>query len=316
MTEPVSRADVTDGAADLRLAPDGSPLNPLTIVDLDTPPAAPPPERLRGVVIGVGAPAPSDLGWLTAVAREDDLGEIADTVAAAPVASITLAELLALTATSGISGALRAESHAYSMLLAGGEFRAWRERVPATPARPPEVPVLIERTGDRLTLTLNWPRRHNAFGRAVRDALLDGLAIAHADPAVQVVLRGAGRSFCSGGDLDEFGTAADVAAAHLVRIGQSAALAVHGIRGRITVCLHGACMGAGIEVPSFASRIVAQDDVRIRLPELSMGLVPGAGGTVGITRRIGRWRTAYLALTGRSIDVATALDWGLVDERA
>ena len=47
-----------------------------------------------------------------------------------------------------------------------------------------------------------------------------------------------------------------------------------------------------------------------------MGLVPGAGGTVSIPGRIGRWRTAYLALSGRPIDVGTALAWGLVDGRA
>jgi enoyl-CoA hydratase/carnithine racemase len=49
-------------------------------------------------------------------------------------------------------------------------------------------------------------------------------------------------------------------------------------------------------------------------PELALGLIPGAGGTVSVTRRIGRWRTAYLVLSGVTIDAATALGWGLVDE--
>jgi enoyl-CoA hydratase/carnithine racemase len=49
------------------------------------------------------------------------------------------------------------------------------------------------------------------------------------------------------------------------------------------------------------------------LPELSLGLIPGAGGTVSVTRRIGRWRTAYLVLSGRTVDPDTALRWGLVD---
>jgi enoyl-CoA hydratase/carnithine racemase len=44
-----------------------------------------------------------------------------------------------------------------------------------------------------------------------------------------------------------------------------------------------------------------------------MGLIPGAGGTVSLARRIGRWRTLYLALSGKPLDTATALDWGLVD---
>jgi enoyl-CoA hydratase/carnithine racemase len=57
-------------------------------------------------------------------------------------------------------------------------------------------------------------------------------------------------------------------------------------------------------------------DACFSLPELAMGLVPGAGGTVSLPRRIGRHRTAWLALTGATIDAATALDWGLADEPA
>ena len=49
------------------------------------------------------------------------------------------------------------------------------------------------------------------------------------------------------------------------------------------------------------------------MPELRLGLIPGAGGTVSLTRRIGRWRTAYLALTGLPIGARDALQWGLVD---
>jgi enoyl-CoA hydratase/carnithine racemase len=60
--------------------------------------------------------------------------------------------------------------------------------------------------------------------------------------------------------------------------------------------------------------VLAQPSTRIALPELQLGLVPGAGGTVSLPRRIGRHRTAWLALTGSVIDAQTAFDWGLVDE--
>ena len=60
--------------------------------------------------------------------------------------------------------------------------------------------------------------------------------------------------------------------------------------------------------------MVAHEDARFWLPELSMGLVPGAGGTVSLPRRIGRQRTAWLALTGEPIDAETARAWGLVDQ--
>jgi enoyl-CoA hydratase/carnithine racemase len=68
-----------------------------------------------------------------------------------------------------------------------------------------------------------------------------------------------------------------------------------------------------VELPAFARRVVARPDARFWLPEVAMGLVPGAGGTVSIPRRIGRQRTALLALTGTAIDATTALEWGLVD---
>ena len=169
------------------------------------------------------------------------------------------------------------------------------------------------------SVTLDRPARHNAFSAQMRDELLAALDVAKLDPTVvEVVLRGAGPSFCAGGDLAEFGTTPDPATAHLVRVARSAGLAVNGLvvdrlGARVRVELHGACIGAGIEIPAFAETVVATPDAWFRLPELSMGLVPGAGGTVSIPRRIGRWRTAWLLLTGRDLAAATALEWGLVD---
>jgi enoyl-CoA hydratase/carnithine racemase len=64
---------------------------------------------------------------------------------------------------------------------------------------------------------------------------------------------------------------------------------------------------------AFCGHVTARPGAVFGLPELALGLIPGAGGTVSITRRIGRWRTAYLVISGEFIDPATALDWGLVD---
>jgi enoyl-CoA hydratase/carnithine racemase len=73
------------------------------------------------------------------------------------------------------------------------------------------------------------------------------------------------------------------------------------------------CAGSGIELPAFAGTVVAAPDTTFALPEVSLGLVPGAGGTVSLPHRIGRHRTALLALSGATIDAPTALAWGLVD---
>jgi hypothetical protein len=232
-----------------------------------------------------------------------------------PRAGVTLAGLLRATAVLPVASGLVAESMAYSMLLAGAEFARWRAMRPVRASAPPREPaVLVRRDGDVLDIRINRPERHNAFDRFVRDGLVEAFDLALADPSiVGIQLTGSGPSFCSGGDLDEFGASTDVTTAHLVRLDRSVAARVHRRCADIHVLVHGACIGAGIEIPSFAGHVSAAPDAFFQLPEIGMGLVPGAGGTVGITRRIGRWRTAYLALTGARVGRQLALEWGLVD---
>ena len=210
------------------------------------------------------------------------------------------------------------ESLAYSTLQAGPEFARWlAER---GPARMPDIvdPVLAERDGDTLRIRFNRPQRHNAFSTDARAALLEALAVAQLDPSVTgIVLSGNGPSFCSGGDLAEFGTFADPASAHLARTRHSPALVLDSLAARLgRACraeVHGRVLGSGLEMAAFCGWIEARDDSVLGLPELGLGLIPGAGGTVSVARRIGRWRTAYLVLSGRTVDADTALAWGLVD---
>jgi enoyl-CoA hydratase/carnithine racemase len=243
------------------------------------------------------------------------LADMSAAVAAAPRAAVTLDGVLRLTQRLPVWEGLIAESTAYSMLLAGPEFASWLATA-RRPAPPPEndEPVLVGlEPGSVLHLQINRPQRRNAFGRAVRDALVDALAIAVADSSLQVLLTGIGPAFCSGGDLAEFGTAPDPATAHRIRVSRSVGWLLYQLTDRATVQVHGACVGAGIELPSFTGRVIAAPGTAFRLPEVGMGLIPGAGGTVSITKRIGRWRTAWWALTCRSLGVDTALRWGLVD---
>ena len=247
--------------------------------------------------------------WQSAVALAATVGEF-------PHAASLLAGLLRWSGNLGIREGLDAESLAYSTLLGGPEFRGWLDRRGPRPLPPPAVgdPVRLHRSGDDLHVMLNRPERRNAYGREVRDALVAALQVAELDSTVvRVVLDGAGPSFCSGGDLDEFGTTPDLTTAHLVRTRAGAALPLSRLADRVEARLHGACVGAGIELPAFAGRVVAAPDTGFRLPEVGMGLIPGAGGTVSIPRRIGRWRTLWLALTGDVLDAPTARDWGLID---
>jgi enoyl-CoA hydratase/carnithine racemase len=213
------------------------------------------------------------------------------------------------------------ESLAYSTLQAGPEFARWlAERGPAAM---PEIadPVQAHRDGDTLRIAFNRPRRHNAFSTDARAALLEALTVAQLDPSVdEVVLTGNGPSFCSGGDLAEFGTFSDPASAHLARTRHSPALALDALTARLgQACraeVHGQVLGSGLEMASFCGRVEAAPDSVFGLPELSLGLIPGAGGTVSVTRRVGRWRTAYLVLSGCTVGTDTALAWGLVDAKS
>jgi enoyl-CoA hydratase/carnithine racemase len=181
---------------------------------------------------------------------------------------------------------------------------------------PGDAPVRVGRDGNVLTVTLFRPAVHNALNTAMRDALVEALTVGVADPTVTVVLRGAGASFCSGGDLGEFGTTPDPATAHLIRLTRSPAILAAHLAPRLVAHVHGACIGAGVELAAFAARVVAQPGTLFALPELALGLVPGAGGTVSLPRRIGRHRTAWLVLSGERIGVERARRWGLVDEIA
>ncbi|WP_207945408.1 enoyl-CoA hydratase/isomerase family protein [Actinomadura sp. 7K534] len=328
----ISVADLADGAADLPLlAPDGSVHDPLVTVDLapaDPAVAARAAQRAGDcdrILIGLGTADPELLRALDltlgAGGREavDDPAASPDVLREAvtrnPHASLLLRDVLRTTEGMPVDAALDVESYAYSTLLGGPEFARWLAARPPRPV-PPEAddPVLLARDAGHLSITLNRPERRNAFGRQLRDALVDALTVAASDPAItRVTLRGAGPAFCSGGDLAEFGAAPDLATAHLVRTRGGAGRLIHRLAGRVEARVHGPCVGAGIELPAFAGRVTAHRDATFRLPEVSMGLIPGASGTVSIPRRIGRWRTLYMALTGTPVPAETALAWHLVD---
>lgn len=264
------------------------------------------------------------LPWITVPDLASAVGDLTATLKTSPQASISLAQLLRASENLSLRDALMAESWVYSKLQSGAEFARWLQTSSAKPVLAPatqslpvitqSAPVLVEEQGDSLRLILNRPERRNAFNAEMRDALVEALrATRLAPPKGGITLSGAGKAFCSGGDLDEFGTSPNPVAAHIIRSMRNTAWEIHLQCQHITVKLHGACVGAGIELPSFAHRVVATEDAFFWLPEVRLGLVPGAGGTAGIPRRIGRQRTCWMALCNRRFDVRTALAWGLID---
>lgn len=311
----------------------------MLVVDLGDPPGG--AQAPTGVVVAVGSAAdmasPAAHPWVesaTFTLTEDRVADhrviTVESTAAALVELTTRVEMWPQAATvcddvlravdpdaPAMAGVIT-ESLGYSTLQSGGEFAAWlNQRGPATVPVLPD-PVVADRDGATLHIRFNRPSRHNAFSNDARAALLEALDIARHDPSVdEVILSGNGPSFCSGGDLAEFGSFADPASAHVARVRHSPALVLDELTARLGMrCwarVHGQVLGSGLEMAAFCGWVEAHHDSVFGLPELSLGLIPGAGGTLSVTRRIGRWRTAYLVLSGRTIDAHAALGWALVD---
>ena len=260
------------------------------------------------LLVADGVPAPDGAAPLPA------LDDLVGAVATHPRASLVLVQVLR--AGAGGYAGLLTESLAYGLLQSGPEFATWLEgHEREEPPRRDRPPVRVDRDGDRLVVVLDGAEVRNAIDTEVRDALVEAFTLVATDPSVEsVVLRGEGPSFSSGGALWEFGTVPDPPTGHVVRSTRLPGRALLRCAPRLTARVHGPCVGAGVELPAFAATVEAAADTTFRLPEVGMGLIPGAGGTVSLPRRIGRQRTAFLALTGREIDAPTALAWGLVDE--
>lgn len=265
-------------------------------------------------LIGIGTHDHPLAPWCdTVVDNEAAAQPIIANIEANPKAAAVLVQLLRHIEGMADQGALLAESLTYGLLQGSAEHLTWRTVRQLVPATAPGT-LSMQRNGDCLAILIDRPAAHNAIDQPMRDALREAFELAALDHSIQhVALRGAGRAFCVGADMSEFGTTLDPATAHAIRIATLPAHAIARCSERLHVHVQGACVGSGLEMAAFASRITASPSAWFQLPELAMGLIPGAGGCVSVMRRIGRRRAAQLILSGRRISATTALNWGLID---
>ena len=252
------------------------------------------------------------------IAEPHEVEQIVAAIERNPDASAVLVQVLRAVGRLPLDAALAVESMAYATLQSGREFAHWRahgrNRRPRTAPRREEDVVLLRREGDRLEIVLNSPESRNALSVAMRDALTEAFKLVAIDETIRDVrVTANGPCFSAGGDLDEFGTANDLAEAHRIRMVRMPARYLAAHSGRYRFRVHGACIGAGIELPAFAGRLTASSDAFFQLPEVAMGLIPGAGGCVSISRRVGRHLTARMAILGERVPTERALAWGLID---
>ena len=175
--------------------------------------------------------------------------------------------------------------------------------------------VLIERDGHLAHLILNRPQVLNAIDNQLGEDLRAACETLAAEPDVwAIVLRGAGdRAFCSGADLKARRDFTPEDWAHQRALFRRLFKALRDVPQPMIAAVHGYALGGGTELALLADIVVASDDAVFGLTEVSLGILPGGGGTQNLPRLIGRQRAKELIFTARRVDAAEAYRLGFVN---
>jgi enoyl-CoA hydratase/carnithine racemase len=174
--------------------------------------------------------------------------------------------------------------------------------------------LIYEKQNGLARVTLNRPDVLNVYNVRMRDELWEVFCAIRDDPTVRaLLLNGAGRSFCAGADLTEFGTAPSVAVAREVRWARDVWGLLQGLEIPTIAALHGYVIGSGLEMALLCDVRVAAEGTQFRFPELSLGCIPAAAGTQILPRLIGLGSALEMLLSGAWVDHESGLQWGMVN---
>ncbi len=175
--------------------------------------------------------------------------------------------------------------------------------------------IIYEKRDGIAYVTLNRPEALNRYNIQMRDDIYQVLTAIRDDPEVMVaILKGAGeRAFSVGADLSEFGTAPSPVIARQVRWERDVWGLFSSLKQPLIAAVHGFVLGSGVEIALFCDIRIASEDAIFGLPEVSLGMIPAAGGTQTLPRMIGRGRALEMLLTSDRIDAKEAYRIGLVN---
>jgi enoyl-CoA hydratase/carnithine racemase len=163
---------------------------------------------------------------------------------------------------------------------------------------------------------LNRPEKSNALSSLLVEELVAKLKEVAASPGLRVVvLAGNGRSFCGGADVAEMAALKASSAKRFITKIHQCCDAIRHLPVPVVARLHGAVIGAGLELAASCDLRVAAEGTRFAMPEVRLG-IPSVVEAALLPRLVGAGRAAWLVLTGEPLDAQTALDWGLVEELA
>jgi enoyl-CoA hydratase/carnithine racemase len=174
--------------------------------------------------------------------------------------------------------------------------------------------LIYEKQNGLARVTLNRPEVLNVYNMRMRDELWDVLCAVQDDPTVRaMLLMGAGRTFCAGADLTEFGTAPSVAIARDVRWARDIWGRLYDLEIPTIAALHGHVIGSGLEMALLCDVRVAAEGTKFRFPELTLGFIPAATGTQTLPRLARLGFSLEMLLSGAWVDHEEAGRCGLVN---
>ncbi len=177
--------------------------------------------------------------------------------------------------------------------------------------------LITEPVGEHvLVVTLNRPKAANAFNSQMARELFELFEQFTLNPAEVrcIVVTGAGdRAFCAGGDLKERNEMNDAQWTKQHQIYERMTRAIINCPVPMIGAINGAAYGGGCEIACMLDFLYAADTARFALPETSLGIIPGAGGTQTLPRAVGERRAKEIILTTEPFSAKQALDWGLVN---
>jgi 2-(1,2-epoxy-1,2-dihydrophenyl)acetyl-CoA isomerase len=174
--------------------------------------------------------------------------------------------------------------------------------------------VETSRDGAVLTITLNRPDSYNAFTASLHAALHAALEEAADDAIRAVVITGAGKGFCAGQDISEFGGLDHGVGQHLEATYHPNVRAIRALEKPVIAAVNGAAAGAGLSLACVCDYRIAAENAAFVPGFVGIGLVPDSGGSYFLARLLGPSRAFSWMISNRRLSAVEALDWGLVDE--
>lgn len=176
--------------------------------------------------------------------------------------------------------------------------------------------VLKENVGTVAVVTLNRPEKRNAISYAMLEQLKAHFQAIREDSTVRsVVLTGAGdQAFCAGADLKERIKMSEQEILRFLDLFRDVHLWIDTCPKPVIGALQGNALGGGLEIALACDLCIGSASARVGLPEVNLGIIPGAGGTQRLSRLIGQSRAKYLILTRDVISARQAAEWGILDE--